>query len=104
MRNFAGYIRLNTYFKPDLTFEDILLDYKQQMADKMNKDYLTKASNANVRLERNFILRITPLVIKNVIMKIAYSIIGDGIQTSSVSNLGIINLPKSMEKYVLNMG
>ena len=37
-------------------------------------------------------------------MKIAYSIIGDGIQTSSVSNLGIINLPKSMEKYVLNMG
>ncbi len=104
MRNFAGYIRLNTHFKPDLTFEDIILDYKQQMADKMNKDYLTKASNSNVRMERNWILRITPLFIKNFVMKIAYNILGDSIQTSSVSNLGIINLPKSMEKYVLNMG
>lgn len=104
MRNFAGYVRLNTYFKPEITFEDIILDYKQQMAEKVTKEYLTKASDANVKMERNIFLRLTPLVLKNIAMKIGYNILGDNIQTVSVSNLGVVNFPKSMEKYIENVG
>lgn len=104
MRNFAGYVRLNTYFTHNLTLEDIILDYKQQMEEKVTKDYLIKASNANVRMERNWFLRITPLCIKNIAMRIGYNILGDNIQTVSVSNLGVIKFPKSMEKYIVNVG
>ena len=74
------------------------------MAEKVTKEYLTKASNANVKMERNVFLRVTPLFIKNIAMKIGYNILGDNIQTVSVSNLGVVNFPKSMEKYIENVG
>lgn len=103
MRNFAGFIRLETYLKPDLTLENIIADYDKQMKEKINKDYLSNISNANVKMEKNFFLRITPLVIKNIAMRIGYTLLGDNIQTTSVSNLGVINFPKSMQPYIENV-
>ncbi len=102
-RNFAGFVRLISYLGPDITFEEILADYDKQMKEKVTKEYLTHVNNANVKFEKNFILRITPLFIKNIVLKIGYSILADSIQTSSMSNLGVINLPKSMSPYVTNV-
>lgn len=103
MRNFAGFIRLVTTLTPDLTLESIISDYKNQMEEKLTKGYLINMSNANVKMEKNVFLRITPLIIKNIAMRIGFAILGDNIQTTSVSNLGMVKFPKSMEQYIENV-
>lgn len=102
-RNFACYLRLETFMKPNLTLDEVILDYDRQMKEKVNKDYLLGVSNSNVKMEKNLFMRMTPLFIKNIAMSIGYSIMGDSIQTTSISNLGVINIPKSMEKYIENI-
>lgn len=103
MRNFAGFVRLETYFKPNLTFEEIVADYDKQMKEKVTKEYLSCIINANVKMEKNVFLRITPLIFKNIAMRIGYNLLGDSIQTTSVSNLGVVNFPKSMQPYIENV-
>lgn len=102
MRNYAGFIRLVCFFKPDLTLEEIIADFDKQMKEKMTVENLTNAVNSNVKFEKNWMLRITPLFLKNIAMRIAYNIIGDKLHTSSVSNLGVISIPTDMKKYVSN--
>ncbi len=102
MRNYAGFVRLICSFKPDLTLEEIIADYNNQMKEKLTKENLLNAVNSNVKFEKMWAIRIMPLFLKNIVMRIAYNIIGDNLHTSSVSNLGIINIPNSMKPYVLN--
>ena len=102
-RNYAGYLRLETYYKPNMTLEEIIFDYDKQMKEKTTKEYLANASNAIVRMSKNFVIRIMPLAIKNLAMRIGYSMLGDQIQTTSVSNLGVVGIPKSMEPYIENL-
>lgn len=102
MRNYAGFVRLITPFKPDLTLDEIIKDYHNQMQEKLTKENLLNAVNSNVKFEKMWIIRIMPLFLKNIVMRIAYNIIGDNLHTSSVSNLGIITLPESMKPYVKN--
>ena len=54
-------------------------------------------------MSKNFVIRIMPLAIKNLAMRIGYSMLGDQIQTTSVSNLGVVGIPKSMEPYIENL-
>lgn len=102
-RNFAGYLRLESFLKPNMTLEEIIVDFDKQMKEKVNKDYLLSVSNSNVKMEKNVLMRLTPLFIKNIAMRIGYSMLGDSIQTISLSNLGVITFPKSMEKYIENV-
>ena len=73
------------------------------MKEKVTKEYLSCIINANVKMEKNVFLRITPLIFKNIAMRIGYNILGDSIQTTSVSNLGVVNFPKSMQPYIENV-
>ena len=102
-RNFACYLRLESFLKPNITLDEIIADFDKQMKEKVNKDYLISVSNSNVKMERNLFMRLTPLFIKNIAMRIGYSMLGDSIQTISLSNLGVIKFPKSMEKYIENI-
>ena len=54
----------------------------------------------NVSTERLFAVRIVPLFIKNIIMKMAYDSVGEKQSCLSVSNLGLVKLPKEMAPYV----
>ena len=103
LRNYAGFVRLVTQFKPNLTLEEIIEDYNNQMKEKLTKENLLNAVNSNVKFEKMWIIRIMPLFLKNIVMRIAYNIIGDNLHTSSVSNLGIINLPESMKPFIKNL-
>ena len=73
------------------------------MKEKLTKENLLNAVNSNVKFEKMWIIRIMPLFLKNIVMRIAYNIIGDNLHTSSVSNLGIINLPESMKPFIKNL-
>ena len=48
-------------------------------------------------------LRLMPLFIKNIAMKMTFNFVGDRQTSSSISNLGAVRLPPEMEQYVTRM-
>ncbi|MFU8793103.1 MAG: hypothetical protein ACNA7K_03675 [Acholeplasmataceae bacterium] len=104
LRNFSLYIKA-TYpsQKRSLTFEDILDLTKIQFIDQLDKDKLHERLSSNVGFEKNVLIRILPLVLKNIAFRIGYNILGENISTSSISNLGIVDLPEDMKDKILDI-
>ena len=100
MRNFSLYIRTKTKLSPNLTFSEIVESVKKDVNDELNKDKLQARIAANVKIEKNFFMRIAPLFIKEIAMKIGYNAWGETANSFSISNLGIVELPDSMKPYI----
>ena len=46
------------------------------------------------------ILKLTPLFLKNIVMKTIFMLVGEKKSTLSISNLGLVKLPEAMRKHV----
>lgn len=104
LRNFSLYIK-TTYacYQKEWTFDKMLKITKEEFKNQLNAEDLVKRINSNVSFEKNLILRIVPLFIKNLAFKVGYYFLGESINTCSISNLGIVDLPKDLEKKVLDV-
>ena len=101
LRNFALYIKVTINpLEKEYTFEDILNITIEHFNKQLNKEELLKRINANVYFEKNWLIRIMPLFIKNIGFKIGYFLAGSRVSTSYISNLGKIDAPSSMLNYV----
>ena len=101
LRNFALYIKVSINpLEKKYTFEDILNITIDHFNKQLNKEELLKRINANVYFEKNWLIRIMPLFIKNIGFKIGYFLAGSRVSTSYISNLGKIDAPSSMLNYV----
>ena len=108
LRNFSGYV--NVEIKPkqgDYTFEEILEIIKEEYK-RINEKYLKAFINSNVTIQKNFFIKIVPLIIKNLIIKLCFKAWGEAYQTINISNIGLVNCPKEfsnyIEKYMVNLG
>ena len=54
----------------------------------------------NVSNERSLVIRLIPLFLKNIVMKIVFDLTGERKSCLSMSNLGQVKLPREMEQYV----
>lgn len=104
LRNFTLYIK-STYTskKNDWTFEEMLELTKAQFKEQLDKDILHSRINALVGFEKNFLIRALPLFLKSIAFKIGYNVLGERINSCSISNLGICQLPKDMEEKILDV-
>ena len=100
LRNFAMFIRLHHDFEEEITFEECIEVCKTQMKNDLTKEKLDAMIWSNVKAEKNWFLKIVPLVIKDWVLTIAFNKVGDSLHTSNVSNLGVVDLPDSMKPYV----
>lgn len=100
LRNFLGYVRIMHDYEKEISFEEILEYTKMQMAEKLEPEYMKKLIAGNVKIEQNFLLRITPLFVKDLAIKLVYSKVGDVLHTSNLSNLGEVKLPKSVSEHI----
>lgn len=100
-RNFSLYLDpgIDTIMG-EYTFKEILEQIQYYMKANLNAKTLNAMMTQNVRVERNIVIRILPLFIKNFFMLIAHKTIGYKFITSTISNLGIVKVPKEMEPYV----
>ena len=57
----------------------------------------------NVKSEQAVILRIMPLFIKNIAMKMVYNAVGEKKACLDMSNLGVVNMPEELKKYVTRL-
>ena len=102
LRNFAYYTtpgvdpRLGEY-----TFEEILAAVHHRMGLDINQKVMGSRIATNVKSELSWIVKIMPLPIKNVVMKIIFDLIGECQSCLSISNLGAVRLPSEMQEHLV---
>lgn len=101
LRNFVLYV--NPELDPrlgDYTIEEILEVIRHKMGLELNQKHMSRLIATNVNDERNPILRLVPLPIKNAVMKAVFDLSGERKSCLSMSNLGAFDIPDVMKPYV----
>ncbi len=104
LRNFAMYVtpeldpRLGDY-----TLEEICSIVRCKMESEITPKHMSCVIATNVKDERNLLLRLVPLPLKNLVMKAVFDTVGEKKSCLSFSNLGLIRLPDVMRPYIRRM-
>ena len=101
MRNFALYTTPEVDPKlGDYSFEELCQIIQHRMALDVTPKQMSARIATNVKSEQVFLLKITPLFIKNLVMKAVFLAVGERKSCLCLSNLGQVTLPREMESYV----
>lgn len=101
LRNFVLYVTPMIEQKlGDYSFDEILKSVYHQMGNEITAKKMRARITTNVRSEKNPILKILPLFIKNFGMKLVYRMVGERASCITVSNLGNVTLPEVMRPYI----
>ena len=101
LRNFALYI--NPGIEPrygEFTFEEITEEVHHFMRMNNKEKYLNAIMCKNLSDEFNPLVRVIPLGLKNIALFIAFKTYGETLVSSTFSNLGRVDLPPEMSKYI----
>ncbi len=104
LRNFMLYA--NPGVDPKLgqyTFDELCQIMHHQMKLMITPKNMGALIAKNVGDEKPLLLRATPLVLKNIIMKLIFDAVGEKKACFSFSNLGIANVPEEYTRYVTRM-
>ena len=104
MRNFSLYVTpgINPRYG-QYRFDEVISAVHHYMRSEVTEKLLGAKISTNVRSESNKALRVAPLFIKNMAMKFTFKLVGDRKSSTTISNLGTVNLPSQMSKYVTRM-
>lgn len=101
LRNFFSHVNVGLAFTDgDYSFEGILDVVRGRMREEIQPAKLIEKISANVKAEKNIFMRLVPLPIKNVVLKLALNAYGESLFTCSLSNLGPIPMPEAMAEHL----
>ena len=101
LRNFALYAtpgidpRLGDY-----TFDEICDSIYHQMRVQITPQNMSAMIAKNVGDEKPLLLRLAPLCLKNIIMKMIFNAVGESRSCFSFSNLGVVRTPEEFSRFV----
>jgi len=101
LRNFAMYTipeldpRLGEY-----TLDEICKVIKHKMGAEFTEKHMRSVIATNVNDERNPLVRLIPLPIKNAVMKAIFDSVGEKKSCLTFSNIGQVKVPDIMAKYI----
>jgi len=101
LRNFAMYTipeldpRLGEY-----SFEEICRLITHKMGLELTQKHMSRVIATNVNDERNPVVRLIPLPLKNLVMKAIFDSVGERKSCLALSNLGAVRIPEAMKPYV----
>ena len=101
LRNFAMYTipeldpRLGAY-----TFGEICKIIYHKMGTEFTAKHMSTVIATNVNDEKNLLVRLIPLPIKNAVMKMIFDSVGEKKSCLTLSNLGQIQVPEVMKHYI----
>ncbi len=101
LRNFV--LCLKAEINPNLgefTFEEILKSISLQLRMANDPKLLNALMSKNLKIERNPVLKLVPLVIKDFCISVGFSITGEQATTTLISNLGPVTLPEDVSKHI----
>ena len=101
LRNFAMYTipeldpRLGAY-----SFDEICGVIQHKMGAEFTAKHMGSVIATNVNDEKNPLVRLIPLPIKNIVMKAVFDSVGEKKSCLSLSNLGQVKVPEEMARYI----
>ena len=101
LRNFAMYTipeldpRLGEY-----TFPEICKVIQHKMGTEITAKHMSTVIATNVNDEKNPLVRLIPLPLKNMVMKAVFDSVGETKSCLSLSNLGQVKVPEIMAGYI----
>ena len=101
MRNFT--LAVNIGFDPRLgeyTHGEICRLMHHQLAAETIRQRMAGRVATNVNLQRSLPLRLTPLPLKTLAMRLVYALSGESKGCLNISNMGTVTLPETMAPYV----
>lgn len=101
LRNFSSYVNpeINANWG-DYTFEEVLYTVHHCLKSEFTGKTLMSKMSKNVKSEKNMLVRVTPLVLKNPIIHVIYSLAGESRITSTLSNVGVMEVPDEMARHI----
>jgi NRPS condensation-like uncharacterized protein len=104
MRNFVMYTTPGIDPKlGEYSFDDLCQIVAAQMKQQMTKRNMAAMIKTNVDSEKNPILRVVPLFIKNIVMKMVFNSVGEKKSCFTFSNLGVVSVPDEYADKVKRM-
>lgn len=88
----------------DYTLEEILGELHSIMQIELSPKRMAARIRANVKMEQILPLKLLPLFIKNIGMKIVYDLTGEKKSCITMSNLGMVRVPAEMAPYIDRFG
>lgn len=104
LRNFALYITPEV--DPTLgeyTFDELCSIVHHRMGLEYTAKLMGSRIATNVSSEKALVLKVMPLFIKNIAMKAVFDAVGERKSCLCLSNLGNVDLPEEMQKYISRM-
>ena len=101
LRNFS--LAVNIGFDPRLgeyTHEEICRLMHHQLAAETTRQRMAGRVATNVDLQRSLPLRLIPLPVKTLAMRLVYALSGESKGCLNISNMGVVTLPEVMTPYV----
>lgn len=101
LRNFA--LAVNVGVDPRLgsyTLEELIRAVQSQLNTQITHQQMAARVAANVQPSQNLLIRILPLPIKNLALRMVYHQVGERKGSINISNLGKTRLPEEMESHV----
>ena len=84
----------------DYTLEEICALIRHTMGLELTQKHMGSIIATNVNDERNPLVRLIPLPIKNAVMKAVFNSVGEKKSCLSLSNLGAVRIPEEMKPYI----
>lgn len=104
LRNFSSYV--NPGFDPsygEYSLREAVDIVRHHMGAEVTEKLMNAKFSANVKPQRSRALQVTPLFLKNWVIRMVFNQVGDRKSTTSLSNLGNQRLPEEMARYVTRM-
>ena len=101
VRNFSLYCGIRLPIGEITDLAGILPSIREQMGKKAAAEAMAEMLTATEKLVR--MLKYIPLVVKEPVAKLVYGFLGDQIFSNTLSNLGVVELPRVMAEQIQDM-
>ena len=101
LRNFSSYVNpeINANWG-EYTFEEIARVVHHQLRSELTGKMLGSKMSKNVKAEKSLLVRLLPLFLKNIVIHTVFSMAGESRMTSTLTNLGQLELSEEMAKHI----
>lgn len=101
LRNFSSYVNASIDGRyGDYTFEEVVKHVHHFLRLEVTEKLLNARLASNVKAQMNPFLRATPLFVKNWALFMVFQFVGEAIFSSTMTNLGAIDVPDEMKPHV----
>ena len=92
LRNFSMYCGIKIPLNKDLVLDELIKEVNAQLEEKTSKEVMSEMLTSTEKLVNS--IRFIPLIIKSPVAKLMYGVLGDKAFSNTLSNLGVVEMPK----------